>query len=77
MEKLDQIIFFSDILVNIYLFSDKKSYEGNFIELKVLDKISSKNYKINIKIGEEKIFKNISIKPLNVKIHNLMIIQKS
>ena len=49
------------------LFSDTPSYEGNFIELKVLDKISSKNYRINIKIGEEKIFKNISIKPLKCK----------
>ena len=49
------------------LSSDEKIYEGNFIELKVLDKVSSKNYKINIKIGEEKVFKNISIKPLKCK----------
>ena len=40
---------------------------GNFLEIKVLDKVSSKNYKLNIKIGEEKIFKNISIKPLKCK----------
>ena len=49
------------------LSSDEKTYEGNFIELKVLDKVSSKNYKISIKIGEEKVFKNISIKPLKCK----------
>ena len=54
-------------LFSIKSFSTEKIYEGNFIELKVLDKISSKNYKINIKIGEEKIFKNISIKPLKCK----------
>jgi len=37
------------------------------LEIKVLDKVSSKNYKLNIKIGEQKIFKNISIKPLKCK----------
>ncbi len=41
--------------------------EGNFLEIKVLDKVSSKNYKLNIKIGEEKKFKNILIKPLKCK----------
>ena len=43
------------------------TYEGKFIELKILDKVSSKNYKVKIKIGEEKIFKNISIKPFKCK----------
>ena len=38
--------------------------EGNFLEIKILDKVSSKNHKLNIKIGKEEIFKNISIKPL-------------
>ena len=55
------IIFFNNVL------SDEADYEGNFIELKVLDKVSSKNYKVKIKIGEEKIFKNISIKPFKCK----------
>jgi len=40
---------------------------GNFIEIKVLDKVSSKNHVLKIKIGEEKIFKNILIKPLKCK----------
>tara|TARA_S200000501_G_C20685218_1_gene682583 strand:- start:40 stop:441 length:402 start_codon:yes stop_codon:yes gene_type:complete len=60
------IIFFLTVFNNCLL-SEELVYEGNFIELKVLDKVSSKNYKINIKIGEEKIFKNISIKPLKCK----------
>ena len=60
------VFFFLIIFCNISL-TDESNYEGNFIELKVLDKVSSKNYKINIKIGEEKIFKNISIKPLKCK----------
>ena len=53
--------------LNLNLFSNEKNLSGNFVELKVLDKVSSKNYTINIKIGEEKIFKNISIKPLKCK----------
>ena len=40
---------------------------GNFIEIKVLDKVSSKNHVLKIKIGEEKIFKNILIKPSKCK----------
>ena len=65
--KVRFLVFFYLITFSTNLFSDTPSYEGNFIELKVLDKISSKNYRINIKIGEEKIFKNISIKPLKCK----------
>ena len=57
------ILFFS---LNI-TYSDNLALDGNFLEIKVLDKVSSKNYKLNIKIGEEKIFKNISIKPLKCK----------
>ena len=65
--KVKLLIFFFVIVFNNYLLSDEKIYEGNFVELKVLDKVSSKNYKIKIKIGEEIVFKNISIKPLKCK----------
>ena len=41
--------------------------EGNFIEIKILDKVSSKNNVLKIKIGEEQKFKNLSIKPLKCK----------
>ena len=50
-----------------FLYSDQLNLEGNFLEIKVLDKVSSKNYKLNIKIGKEVEFKNISIKPLKCK----------
>ena len=43
---------------------DSNTLIGNFIEIKVLDKVSSKNRVLKIKIGEEKRFKNILIKPL-------------
>jgi len=46
---------------------DTQSLLGNFIEIKVLDKVSSKNRVLKIKIGEEKKFKNILIKPLKCK----------
>ena len=41
--------------------------EGNFIEIKILDKVSSKNSVLKLKIGEEKKFKNILIKSLKCK----------
>ena len=40
---------------------------GNFIEIKILDKVSSKNNVLKIKIGDEKKFKNLSIKSLKCK----------
>jgi len=58
------IIFFLNSNIN---YSENLELFGNFLEIKVLDKVSSKNYKLNIKIGEEEIFKNISIKPLKCK----------
>ena len=65
--KINLLVFFFLIVFANNSFSNEKNLSGNFVELKVLDKVSSKNYTINIKIGEEKIFKNISIKPLKCK----------
>ena len=64
-----KIIFLFLVFINISekLNSDVSVHEGKNIQLNILDKVSSKNYKIFIKIGEEKIFKNISIKPLKCK----------
>jgi len=41
--------------------------EENFIEIKILDKVSSKNNVLKIKIGEEQKFKNLLIKFLKCK----------
>ena len=38
--------------------------DGDFLELKILDKVSSKNTTITLKIGEEKKFQNLLIKVL-------------
>ena len=46
---------------------NSESLEGNFIEIKILDKVSSKSNVLKIKIGEEKKFKNLFIKSLKCK----------
>ena len=51
----------------IPLDASKTNLEGRFLEIKVLDKVSSKTNNLNIKIGKEKVFKNILIKPLKCK----------
>ena len=40
---------------------------GNFVEIKILDKVSSKNELLKIKIGENIKYKNISIIALKCK----------
>ena len=59
------ILIISHSIVNSQ--ENTQSLIGNFVEIKVLDKVSSKNHVLKIKIGEEKRFKNISIKPLKCK----------
>ncbi len=56
-------------LTNIFLYAEENSkfLEGNFIEIKILDKVSSKNSLLKIQIGEEKEFKNLTIRPLRCK----------
>ena len=44
-----------------------ENQEGKFIEIKILDKVSSKNNLLKLKIGEEKKFKNLLIKSLKCK----------
>ena len=62
------IIFFFSINISILNSQeDSKFLEGNFIEIKILDKVSSKNSLLKIKIGKEVKFKNLTIKPLRCK----------
>ena len=61
------------LLILVFLLQPKLVFgsiddlEGNFLEIKILDKVSSKNSLLKIKIGEEKEFKNLTIKPLRCK----------
>ena len=56
-------IFFFDSFAS----ENNKNLEGNFVEIKILDKISSKNNKLILKIGEETKFENLIIKSLKCK----------
>ena len=60
------IILFFLIFTNlIFLTNSTKSQEIpkiKFIEIKILDKVSSKNTLLKIEIGKEKKFKNLLIK---------------
>ena len=58
-------LFFLTIIISP-IFSQERA-EGKFIEIKILDKVSSKNNLLKIKIGEEKKFKNLLIKSLKCK----------
>jgi hypothetical protein len=63
------------LIISIFFFSinfaprilASENLEGNFIEIKILDKVSSKNYALKLKIDEEKKFKNLLIKSLKCK----------
>ena len=47
--------------------STKNQNEGKFVEIKILDKVSSKNSKLEIQLGKETKFKNLLIKALKCK----------
>ena len=44
-----------------------ENLEGNFTDIKILDKISSKNFLLKLKNGEEKKYKDLLIKSLKCK----------
>ena len=64
--KLICFIFFFYFLLIINLYA-KNNLEGSFTDIKILDKISSKNTLIQLKNGELKKFKDLSIKSLKCK----------
>ena len=65
-------ILISILLLNFCFFlfldksnsEDKQSFVGKFLEIKILDKVSSKTSTVELKIGEEIEFKNLLIKSL-------------
>jgi hypothetical protein len=70
--KINSLIFLLFLILLFLQFNSKANEktvntEGKFIELKILDKISSKNNLLKLKIGEEKKFKNLLIKSLKCK----------
>ena len=65
--KLFIIVIFIFYSSNVNSLENSESLEGNFIEIKILDKVSSKNNILKIKIGEQQKFKNLLIKSLKCK----------
>ena len=69
--KISSVIFFTIVFFSFFTFSlnsdDSNFLEGKFVEIKILDKVSSKNSLLKIKIGEQKKFKNLLIKSLKCK----------
>jgi hypothetical protein len=65
------LVLFYLIFINptphVKALDNKEILEGEFIEIKILDKVSSKNNLLKIKIGEEKKFKDILIRSLKCK----------
>ena len=60
------IIFINNIFLAKAL-ENQENFEGKFIEIKILDKVSSKSSLLKLKIREEKKFKNLLIKSLKCK----------
>ncbi|MFL2903093.1 MAG: DUF2155 domain-containing protein [Candidatus Pelagibacter sp.] len=63
-------IFFFIFLIyffSINALSSKNNLEGSYTDLKILDKISSKNTLLKLKNGDQIIFKDLSIKSLKCK----------
>jgi len=59
------IFFFLEIITSISFALESKG--ESFIEVKILDKVSSKSVSLELKIGEETKYKNLLIKSLKCK----------
>tara|TARA_B110000967_G_C18770372_1_gene502735 strand:+ start:392 stop:799 length:408 start_codon:yes stop_codon:yes gene_type:complete len=60
------LIFLFSMIVSPTAFALENT-EGQFIEIKILDKVSSKSSLLRLKINEEKRYKNLLIKSLKCK----------
>ena len=67
IKSLFYLIIFIAIFLDSYASEKDKNLEGNLVEIKILDKVSSKNSKLTLKIGEETKFENLIIKSLKCK----------
>ena len=63
--KIINFLYFIVLLSSLNISS--LANEVNFIEIKILDKISSKTSQLSLKMGEEKNFENLVIKILKCK----------
>ena len=61
------ISFFFFLLSSLSIVNSIESSNGEFIEIKILDKVSSKTNHLKLKMGEQKKFQNLLIKSLKCK----------
>ena len=61
------VLFYFFSVINILPLSALENNKEKFIEIKILDKVSSKSNLLKLKIGEEKKYKNLLIKSLKCK----------
>ena len=65
-----KFFFLLSILIQVQImevFSEKPIYFGTSVDIKILDKLSSKNKSLKLKIGEDYVFKNLNLKVLKCK----------
>ena len=68
--KVNYLIFFLILFLSFFLIlnsNSKNINEGNYTDIKVLDKISSKNILVKLKNGEVKKYKDLMIKSMKCK----------
>ena len=61
------IIFYFFLVSTTSFAAAEESLNGQFVEIKILDKVSSKTNLLKLKLGEEKKFQNLLIKGLKCK----------
>ena len=61
------ILFHFFLIIIPSAVTSQESLNGQFIEIKILDKVSSKTNLLKLTIGEKKKFQNLSIKSLKCK----------
>tara|TARA_B100001094_G_scaffold256671_1_gene255968 strand:- start:224 stop:631 length:408 start_codon:yes stop_codon:yes gene_type:complete len=61
------IFFLFFLILSFFSIAASEINEGKFIEIKILDKVSSKSNLLKLKIGEEKKYQNLLIKSLKCK----------
>ena len=65
--KNNSLYFLFIVLSQFFIFTvsiGDQTYIGKNVDIKILDKLSSKNKLLNIKVGEDYIFKNLALKVL-------------
>ena len=60
-------ILFSINFLTTTSYAEEETYFGKIVDIKILDKLSSKNNLVKINICEEYIFKNLALKVLKCK----------